>query len=162
MRLVEGIAHVDRVDEFVATLADISEETGATVQAFDARYVVSRAHLERALAFADRARERDDAIARDRAVEVLLFAAGRRQIDRALRMGVNEGDSPVVVLVDGGDERAATAAVAALLDPADTLGGYDEELVCAFFEIGEAERAATDASLADLVLERVALLEVEK
>ncbi len=162
MRLVEGTAHVESVEEFIATLAAIGEETGATVQAFDARYVVSRAHLERALAFADRARERDDAIARDRAVEVLLFASGRRQIDRALRMGVNEGETPVVVLVDGGDEAEAAEAVTVLLDLGETLGEYDEELVCDFFEVGETEREATEASLEELVLERVALLEVEK
>lgn len=110
MELVEGRATVEDVDEFVARLGAIGDEHGCTVQAFDARYIVSRTHLERALTLADRARERGEAIARERAVEILLYAAGRRQIERALELGVSEGDQPVVVLVaaeEGGDERAA-------------------------------------------------------
>jgi KEOPS complex subunit Cgi121 len=42
------------------------------------------------------------------------------------------------------------------------LGAYDEELVREFFGITEGELAATDAGLAELVGERVALLDVEK
>ncbi|WP_255198105.1 KEOPS complex subunit Cgi121 [Halorarius litoreus] len=167
MELVEGTATVDDVDEFVATLADIAADHGVTVQAFDARYVVSRRHLERAVELADRERARGEAIARDRAVEILLYAAGRRQITRALELGVDEGETPVVVLVDDdgdgdGDERAASEAVTDLLAPAETLGAYDEERVREFFEVGDAELAATDATLEDLVLERVALLVVER
>ena len=163
MELVEGVATAEDVDDFVAALGDVADAHDVTVQAFDARFVVSARHLERALELADRERERGEAIARDRAVEVLLYAAGRRQITRALELGVDEGETPVVVLVDGpGDEPAASEAVADLLEPAETLGHYDESRVRAFFDVGEAELAATDATLEDLVLERVALLVVER
>ncbi len=154
--------HHPSVDYLVDRLDAVADATGTTVQAFDARYVVDRAHLERALALADRERERGEAIARDRAVEVLLYAAGRRQIDRALEMGVGEGETPVVVLVDGGEEAAAVDRVADLVAPADTLGEYDPDRVRSFFGVADAELAATDASLADLVRERVALLVVER
>jgi KEOPS complex subunit Cgi121 len=192
MRLVEGIAHVGPeadandgrgfadVDAFVAELGDVGDEYGVTVQVFDARYVVSRRHLDRALELADRERARGDGIARDRAVEVLLYAAGRRQIDRALEMGVGEWSTPAVVLVDGGDggddgtngsdgetadvaaEAAAADAVRNLLEPAETLDDDDAERVREFFDVGDRELAATDATLEDLVLERVALLVVER
>jgi len=172
MEVVEGIATVggDRfpdTDAFLTALDEVAETHGVTVQAFDARYVVSERHLERALELADRERSRGSGIARDRAVEILLYAAGRRQITRALEMGVNERETPAVVLVaadDAGesDESAAAAAVEELLTPAETLGDYDPERVREFFDVGDAELAATDASLADLVLERVALLVVER
>ncbi|WP_152039469.1 KEOPS complex subunit Cgi121 [Salinigranum salinum] len=180
MRLVEGIAHVDDVDAFVASLAEIGADHGVTVQAFDARYVVSSAHLVRAVELADRAFARDENVAHDRAVEILLYAAGRRQIDRALEMGVDAGEQPVVVLIDGGatgdgsdgddvdvdqigvGEAGATAAVEALLDPAETLGTYDVDRVRDYFDVGERELRAVDGELADLVLERVALLDVGK
>jgi KEOPS complex subunit Cgi121 len=192
MRLVEGIAHVGPeadandgrgfadVDAFVAELGDVGDEYGVTVQVFDARYVVSRRHLDRALELADRERARGDGIARDRAVEVLLYAAGRRQIERALEIGVSEGSTPAVVLVDGGDggddgtngsdgetadvaaEAAAADAVRNLLEPAETLDDDDAERVREFFDVGDRELAATDATLEDLVLERVALLVVER
>jgi len=164
MELVEAEATIEDVDAVLDRLDAIGAEHGGTVQAFDARYVVDRAHLELAAELAERARERGEAIADDPAVEVLLYATGRRQISRALRMGVSEGECPVVVAVVGGDEAAAAEAVADLdpLEPAATLGCVDHERVMDFFDVGEHELAATDGDLADLVRERVALLTVEK
>ncbi|MDG5778405.1 KEOPS complex subunit Cgi121 [Haloarculaceae archaeon H-GB2-1] len=162
MRIVEGVATVSDVDAFVADLAEIAEQFDSTVQAFDARYVVDRTHLRRAVALADRAIERDENVARDRAVEILLYAAGRRQINRALTMGVGEGETPVVVLVDGGDVDGAAGTVESRLEPAETLGGYDPELVREFFAVSDAELRATDGDLPDVVHERVALLDVDK
>ena len=166
MRVVEGIATVDDVDGFVTTLSRIGVETGCSVQAFDANYVVSREHLERALALADRAFDRGENVARDRSVELLLYAAGRRQIDQALEMGVGEETLPVAVVVaadtEDGDEAAAEERVAELLDPADTLGDYDDATVREFFDISQREVGAAAFDLDSLVLERVALLDVEK
>ncbi|EMA42837.1 KEOPS complex subunit Cgi121 [Halococcus saccharolyticus] len=174
MELVDGRVTIKDIDRFVAELTAIGEEHGCAIQAFDARYIVSRGHLERALELADRARARGEAVARERAVEILLYAAGRRQIERAFELGIDAGEGPVVVLVaaeeDGetNDERAAAAAVGELLDTAavlgedDTLDGFDEVQVCEFFGIGDAELAATHAGLDALVGERVALLDVEK
>ena len=164
MRLVEGVADVDDVDAFLADLTDGAGD--CTVQAFDARYVVDRAHLERAVELADRAFARGRNVARDRGIEILLYAAGRRQIDRALEVGVSEGRTPAVVLVDAADDDAAEAAaadrVAASLDPTETLGAYDEDRVRSFFDVTDAELDAVDGTLADLVRERVALLVVER
>jgi len=162
MEVVEGTATVDDVDAFIEALGEIEREHGTTVQAFDARYVVSRDHLERAVALARRERERGEAIARDESVEILLYAAGRRQINRALGMGVSEGDSPVVAVVVGGDEASGADSVRELLEPAGTLGEYEPERVREFFDISDAELAATAGDLADLVCERVALLVVDR
>jgi len=162
MELVEGIAEVEDVDAFVERLAAIKEEFGTTVQAFDARYVVGEEHLERAVELATRAFERDEAIARGRSVEILLYAAGRRQINRALAMGVSEGESPVVAVVVGGDEGAAADELRTLLEPAETLGEYDPERVREFFDVTDRELAATDGDLSALVCERVAMLVVDR
>ncbi len=168
MNIVEGVVEIgsDRfadIGSFVDRLDSIGETHDVTVQAFDARYVVSRRHLERALELAERERERGAGIVRDRGVEMLLYAAGRRQIDRALEMGVADGKTPLAVAVAGsGDERAAGDAVDGLLDSEDTLGDFDEQRVRSFYDLGAAELDATDAGLEALVLERVALLVVER
>jgi KEOPS complex subunit Cgi121 len=162
MVVVEGTARVEDVDEFVTTLGEIGDRHDAVVQAFDARYVVDRDHLERATEIALRERERDNGIARDAGVEVLLYAAGRRQIERALEMGVSEGATPVAVVVAGDDEDGAATEIESLLDPGDTLGAYDTERVREFFDVSETELAATEGSLADIVHERVAMLVVER
>ena len=181
MDLVEGVATVESVNAFVERLGAIGDEHGVTVQAFDARYVVDRRHLDRAVELADRAIDRGENVARDRAVEILCYAAGRRQIERALEMGVSAGEGPAVVLVDEGAEtpaggasdgppeptpaeREAAESVRSRqpLDPAATLGEYGPDLVRAFFDVGQAELAAADGDLPALVHERVALLDVEK
>ena len=187
MQVLEGGLEVDDLNEFIEHLGTVGDDHDVTVQAFDARYVAGRRHLERAVSLADRAISRGENVARDRAVEILLYAAGRRQIDRALEMGVSDGENEAVIVVDGlggegedwdglggeddgasededGNETLAREALADRLafEPTPTLETPDEETLCSFFEITAAERAVTDASLEDLVCERVALLEVEK
>ncbi len=168
MKFVEGVVEIggDRfpdVGSFIDAIDSISEQCGVMIQAFDARYVVSRRHLERALEVADRERARGEEIVRDRGVEMTLYAAGRRQIDQAFEIGVSVGETPAVIVVDGrGDEATAADSIGDLITPADTLGKYDEELVRSFYDIGTNELNATDAGLEALVLERVVLLVVER
>jgi len=175
MRVVEGTADIDDVGSFVETLGAIGKRHGVTVQAFDARYVVDRAHLELAVELATRAHDRGDAIAEDFGVEILLYAAGRRQINRALTMGVSEGHCPVVAVVvdpetnnshvgkrDEAGIEAAADDVREQLAAVPTLGEYDEGRVRAFFDVTDTELAATAGGLPDAVRERVALLPVEK
>ncbi|WP_410766121.1 KEOPS complex subunit Cgi121 [Haloferax sp. DFSO60] len=164
MRLVEGNVTITDLDSFIETLGSVAEETDTTIQAFDARFVVSRKHLERAMELADRAISRGNEIARDRAVEILLYASGRRQINRAFEMGVGEGERSVVILVDGDDENEAERTLFERLDieADDTLGYYDESLVRDFFDIGDEELTLVDRDLESLVIERVALLTVDR
>ncbi|WP_435073856.1 KEOPS complex subunit Cgi121 [Halorubrum sp. HHNYT27] len=173
--LVSGTVAIDDLDAFLSRLDGIAAETGAIVQAFDADLVVSDAHLRAATRLAARAIARGEAVARDPGVEVLLYAAGRRQIDRALNLGVTEGEQRAVVLVadfggvEGADRSAAdldaaVSAVEALTTPTDAEieNGFDADRVTAFFDVSDRELAATAGGLADVVRERVALLDVEK
>ncbi len=174
MKLVEGIADVDDVDAFVERVAAVSGDHGVAVQVLDAGLVADAAHLRSAVGHANRSVERDENVADDRAVEILLYAAGRRQIREALAMGVTEGKTPAVAVVDDGRlrpgepaepspaERRAAADIAKRLESATTLGTPDEERLADFFAVGDVERSASAASLPELVRERVALLDVEK
>jgi len=186
-RLICGTASIDDLDEFLVRLDAIADETGAVVQAFDAELVVSEAHLTEATRLAARSIARGEAVARDPGVEILLYAAGRRQIDRALELGVSEGEQRTVVIaadfgaVSGAGRPAADldAAVEALAEtlhsadsgPPSTDGSvvdddtpfdYDEDRVRECYGISDRELAATAGDLADIVRERVALLDVEK
>ena len=172
MKVVDGRAEIADLNAFLDEIREIGDEYDCAIQAFDADLVVGRDHLETAVERADRTFDRGENVARERAVEILLYAAGRRQINRALEMGVSEGTNRLAVVVHGvgsgeeveARERAAADAVRELLTPTETLGAddVDRDRVREFFDVGDAELAATDATLADLVRERVALLEVEK
>lgn len=167
MEFLTGCTEIEDLDPFVAELNRIGNKHDCAVQAFDARYVVGRQQLERAVALANRATERGERIARERSVEILLYAAGRRQINRAFEIGVSEGKCEVVIVVDGAskkDENRAIDALSEHVEPASwNLGDRtDPERIADFYEITDAEREATDATLEKLVCERVALLVVEQ
>ena len=94
-------------------------------------------------------------------------------------MGVDEGAGPVVVVIASDfphapleSSEAETTAVDAVadrlddattIDPADddALAATDPERVREFFDVDDAELAATDADLAALVRERVVLLSID-
>lgn len=165
MRIVDGRAEIEDLDRFINEIGQMSDEAGATVQLFDARYVAGERHLRRAAELATRAVDRGTTIAREPAVELLLYAAGRRQINRALEMGVSEGSIAVVGVVDGGDSGDETKAVARIRDLLVSTASVkwgDRETLTEFFDIGERELAVVDGGLESIVLERVALLAVEK
>jgi len=153
-------ATYDDLEGFLAALRDVGDEYGVLVQAFDARYVADETHLQTALDHAKRAMDRGENVADDLAVEVLCYAAGRRQIEAAMTMGLDEGVQSVIVLLDGEQEDAAAAAVGDLIEPGPVTP--DEDRLTTYFEITPGERRATTADLAALVHERVALLDVEK
>jgi len=180
MRIVEDHAEIEDLDRLLADIGDLETEYDCAIQAFDADYVLGRDHLRAAVEHADRAFDRGENVARERAVEILLYAAGRRQINRALRMGVGEGEADAVVVVHDPDsnpdsernestEEDAAEAVRDLLefasgDSVNVLAAdrIDREAVRDFFDVTETELAASDVDLADLVCERVALLDVKK
>lgn len=174
MRILAGRTDVEDVDEFVTWLRDVGDDTDCAVQAFDARFVADESHLTAAVEKANRAFDRGENVARDRSVEILLYAAGRRQIDQAIEIGVPAGDDvPVVVVVDGGrtvdtepagDESRAVDAILerVSVDEAVLEGGRDEDRIRSFFDIGDDEVAVAATDLSGLVRERVALLDVEK
>jgi KEOPS complex subunit Cgi121 len=164
MELCTGTTEIDDLDSFLGELDRIGDEFDCAIQALDARYIAGPEQLERAVVLANRATERGETIARDRSVEILLYAAGRRQINRAFEIGVSEGEYEVVIVVDGEDENRAVDALTNVAESADWTPGdrVDEERVADFYEITDAERAATDVSLEALVCERVVLLVVER
>ncbi len=177
MKLVRGRVKIGDLEAFLTEIRTISNETGSTVQCFDARYVAGDRHLRRAVELAERAIEQETAIARDPAVEILLYAAGRRQINQALEMGVSEGVQSVVGVVTGGRETAASQQLQSYfeqinssddrldsdepLNSADQLTCADETTLTTFFQISDAERSVVDEDLESIVIERVALLAVE-
>lgn len=176
MNVVYGSTSIDDLGSFLDRVAAIREETGTILQAFDPDYVVGERHLRRAAELAVRSFDRGENVAEDPAVELLLYAAGRRQIDRALEMGVSAGDVAVVfVVLDDeaiGSDRGwavSTAAEAAAIEmletaiePREEAWRFDPDRVRAFFDIDDRELSATEGDVEAIVLERVALLDVEK
>lgn len=147
-------------DRALDSIEAIDAAHDGPVQALDARYLVGPEHVARAVELAERERAAGAAIARDPAVEILLYAAGRRQIDRALEMGLDSDAHDVAIVAP--DAAVETLRAADWLDPGPVFAEIDRERVRSYFDISDRELAATRGTLADLVLERVALLVVDR
>ncbi len=162
MELIVGTVSVESVDTFLGRLREIGERVDSHLQAIDARFVAGERHLVMASELAQRARDRGEAIADDPALEILLYAAGTRQIERALALGVSTETETVAIVIDGGDERSAADAIRDEIIESEAQFSPDRDRILDWFDVTEAELAATDASLEALVCERVALLTVDR
>ncbi|PNW61808.1 UNVERIFIED_CONTAM: hypothetical protein BEN50_25715 [Euhalothece sp. KZN 001] len=160
MQLIRGRRTVDDVDVTLSAMAAIAERTGALVQLVDARYVVDREQLALAVELATEAIAADRQIADEPAIELLVYLAGTRQIDRALQLSLDAAVETYLAVVDGGDSETACAAVTTdLFDAVEPLQFTPETtLVRAWYDIEDAELAVTDGDLAGIVRERVAMV----
>jgi KEOPS complex subunit Cgi121 len=166
MRVLERTVVVEETDAFLAELAEVRDRHGVVAQAFDARYVVSELHLKEAVGKAKRSFERGENIADDLSMEVLLYAAGTRQIDVATRMGLRPGEHDAVFVIEGDtreEDEAAEEIGKMTHEPPDEFEYGDEKYLLDFFGLTDEEVGAVGKDrLEYLVLERVALLDVNK
>ncbi|MFQ5552936.1 MAG: KEOPS complex subunit Cgi121, partial [Thermoplasmata archaeon] len=145
------------VRAFIERLREAAAERGLEAQAFDSDLVFGAEHLLAAWDHADRAFAHGSNVASDRMVEVLLFAAGERQITRALeKLGLKEGKDRLALLVAGeGDPDVLLKKLELVRDDSLLAGRVD--MLPAFGITKEEIETVADDRVFDLVLERVAL-----
>jgi len=167
MRVLERTAVVEDIDGFLNELDAVRNEHEVAVQAFDARYIVSRLHVKEAVKKARRSFERGENVADTLSMEILLYAAGTRQIDVATSIGLRAGEHDAVFVVVGDNETAeedATKEIRTMTEDDSNDFAYGEEsLLLDFFGLTDEEMDAVgNDRLEYLVLERAALLDVNK
>lgn len=156
--------HPPDVRGYRAQVADVralvTRAAGVTLVRADRVY--GRDHLLHAASLAKRAVEQGRARSADVATETMLYAAGERQIHKAIaRMGLAEGMRHVAaVSIEPGRLDELAMQERWIRDDAVMDGG---EAVLDAFGITEKERAMVPRERwQDLVLERVALVDVLK
>ena len=134
---------------------------GGQVLALDAGMVCGREHLESAVEHALRAFDRGSNSANDIMMETMLFASGERQISKAReKMGLR-ASSERVALVLFGAHKDEVLFVTSLEEDEGALECTEEKLLRFGIE-GSELRAVPQGKGKDLVLERVAFVEILK
>jgi len=152
---------------FLAAFRSIAADHNVAIICFDADTVAGSAHVRSALFHAARSCREGRAIANSFEVEALLYAAGSRQCAIATGFGVHRGSNRSYIAVCPAS-RGAADALAGLVDfntdDWETIGENKQDRLMALFAITslELEAAGGPSRLVDLVLERVALLDVLK
>ncbi|HWQ21085.1 MAG TPA: KEOPS complex subunit Cgi121 [Methanotrichaceae archaeon] len=149
--------------ELLGRLRDLQARSGWTIQALDADKVASERHLTFACQKAMMAFVEGRNIAKDLGVEILRYASGERQIERAFSIGLSgstERIALVIIRPDGQDADGLAKEISGLIE-VDGRGCYfREDIIRAAFDISDEEvRAAGRERIQDLVIERVALVD---
>jgi KEOPS complex subunit Cgi121 len=162
IRLLFGRAVIRDRQEFLSALRALQARHGCAIQALDADKVVSEKHIIFAARKALMAFASGRNIAKDPGVEILRYASGERQIERALAIGVSDSTERIaLVMASLGESRWPQASELSALVESDGLGcSFKSAAVRETFKISPEEiEAVGESRIPDLVLERVALVE---
>jgi KEOPS complex subunit Cgi121 len=160
-----AIIRVTGCARFLGQLRETAAARGTRIICFNADLMAGRAHVEAALVRALRAVRAGTAISSSLEMEALLYASGNRQCSIAERFGLHEGENRAYVCLCP-PRPAACRDLSGLMEFVEEdweiLSGEKRERLKEAFGISREELSAAggDDRLRELVLERVALLEV--
>ncbi len=150
----------------ISGLKDIQTKFGCIAQALDANKVISEKHLIFAAQKAHEAFIDGRNIAKDPGIEILRYASGERQIERALAIGIsNTTDRLALILASFGRKCRWPEAseLSGLIKPDECGCCFDRCAITETFHISREEiEAVGESRIEDLVLERVALVDTYK
>lgn len=152
-------------DEFLKYIREVGGSNRVNIILFNADRMAGRAHAESAITHAFRAFTEGYAISNSVEMESLLYAAGSRQCQQGTGFGVHPGDNRVYLCICPGNTRVLKElqTIGAHCDEEDweSISEEKQALLRELFGITFEEIGVVGISrLQDLVLERVALLEV--
>ncbi|MCQ6962005.1 KEOPS complex subunit Cgi121 [Methanolobus chelungpuianus] len=166
-QILAGSTHISKVPEFLDRVSSVASANGTVIQAMDAGKMAGERHVRFAVQKAMRAFEGNYNSAKDLGIEIMRYASGKRQIEEAFSMGVHEGDMDIVFVIIGGEEEVDRSAefLKGVIKEKDVMAysSLKRGLVISQFDITEREiEAAGEELIPDLVIERVALVDVLK
>ncbi|MEI7434266.1 MAG: KEOPS complex subunit Cgi121 [Methanomicrobiales archaeon] len=151
---------------FLSWLRDLSNRNGVSIVCFNAELMAGHEHVISAMFHAKRAMKKGTCISSSFEIEALLYAAGSRQCQDAAKFGVHQGLNNCYLCI-----YPINPQVWSDLSPVMTISTDDWErmtdekmtVLTSVFGITNDEIVVTGKDrIKDLVLERVALLEVNK
>jgi len=155
------------VDSFLQKMNSFSQDNNVVIQAFNANVIYGQNHLISAVDHAIRAMERKTNTTNSLAMEILLYAAGERQLKLAIpKMGVKKGAANIAfVVVDDKkrDEKSIDELLKELsLKRDDNVLEGNEDTLKSFGLNDQAIKTVTKDKYGDLILEKIAMVDIIK
>ncbi len=161
LHILEGRVYIENVEEFLQKIKNTSKEKNIVIQALDADKIAGEEHIRFAVEKAMKSIRSGTGIANDPAKEILLYAAGTRQISRAVKLGIHKGENNIVLVAVG--EARLSGFDEIRPEPVIACSPSKREALMKAFGITDKElEAAGEGKLPELVLERVALVDLIK
>lgn len=164
IRILEGTIFIEDIEIFLSKIKEMRNCKDTVILALDADKLAGKEHLMFAIEKAIDSFKTGRNIANDLGKEIMLYASGTRQINRAMKIGVHNGKNNIV-LVAIGDDVDQYVFDEIEIKPEDVMR-YEESknrVLMDIFNITDEEiKAAGIEKIPELVLERVALVDVLK
>ncbi len=161
IQILEGRIFIEKPDDFLQRLKNMGKEKNLALQALDADKIAGEEHIRFAAEKAINSFKKGKNIANDLAKEIMLYAAGTRQISRAVKLGIHNGENNIVLVAVGDAELPGFEEI----EQKQVLAysASKKEALMKVFGITNMElEAVGEEKLPELVLERVALVDVIK
>jgi len=163
IRLLFGRPTTEETGHLIQAIKDLQSRHGLIAQALDANLVVSEKHIQFAVEKALAAISDGRNIANDPGMEIMRYASGERQIERALAMGVSDQTRRIALVmtkVDGREGWPDDREICQIIEQDKESFLFDPGAVKDLFNISSQElQAVGEERMEDLVIERVALVE---
>jgi len=157
---------ISDIESFLSWLRDISHRNAVNIVCFNAEMLAGRDHVISAIVHAKRAMKNGSCVSSSFEIEALLYAAGSRQCQDAIKFGVHHGSNRCFLCIYPINSRAWSDLSDGMVVSSDDWEMMTDEksnILISLFGITDDELSVTGKDrLKDLVLERVALLDVYK
>ncbi len=142
----------------ISAIKDLQSSHGCILQALDADKIAGERHIRFATKKALAAFSEKRNIAKDAGMEIMRYASGERQIERAFFMRVSDRTKRIVLVLVGCRSWPDASELSRIIEP-DGLGcSFCGRAIREAFNISSDElRAVGEDRIEDLVIERVAL-----
>ncbi|MCX9010257.1 MAG: KEOPS complex subunit Cgi121 [Candidatus Methanoperedens sp.] len=160
--ILEGTVFIDNIEDFLRKLKRISEEKKITIQVLDADKLAGERHIRFAVEKAANSFRTGTNIANDLAKEIMIYASGTRQISKAMKSGIHKGENNIVLVAIGQEPDLSEFSEIMPKRVLEYNESKKESIMRAFNITKEEVEAAGGEKIPELVLERVALVDVSK
>jgi KEOPS complex subunit Cgi121 len=153
-------------DCFLSWLRELSNQYCVSIVCFNAEFMAGKEHVISAMLHAIRAMNTDSCISSSLEIEALLYAAGSRQCQDAIKFGVRQGPNTSYLCIYPKNQMVLSKLLkdmTLLSEDFEYINDEKMEVLISLFGITNEEVAVTGKDrIKELVLERVALLDVNK
>jgi len=164
---------IKNIDSFVQHLLLFSKKENLVIQAFDATGIYGKEHLISATIHAQRAFEQGRNSTNSLGLEILLYAAGERQIQKAIKnLGVKKGKQQIAFILTNDmaqktNRRIKKAVIKRLLEmfhliSDDTVLEGNRNTLKRFGITSQELSTLPESNYGNLILEKIALVDVIK
>lgn len=167
IEIIGAKGKIDNVDDFLKKVKDFSLEKDVKIQIFNADLIYGKNHLLSAYEHSDRAFKTNTNTTNSLEMEIILYAAGERQIKLAIpKIGIKNGDSNIAIILIK-NKNFQTKLIDELLLRLSLI--QDDSVLLSNintlnkFGIKNAELdTISELEYEDLILEKVALVDILK